>query len=138
MNRLTLIDNVAIVALLGGLHSRSHMFFDALGIEYTDCRLRLLSCVNLCESTMDRDESTFFFVLTTRQTSASQMISTEEIPSRLFREVYGVNLRLCRSLSQRLRYTGSSLSAFAYLGTRLSHCTERHPAPRSNRIFICM
>lgn len=84
---------------------------------------------------MERGESTFFFVLTTRQTSASQSALKR---FHLDSEVYGVHLRLCGSLSQRLRYTGPSLSAFAYLGTRLGHCTERHLAPRSNRMLICM
>jgi hypothetical protein len=51
MDRLTLMNHVAVLALVGGLHSRSRMFFDALGIEYTDCRLRLVRSVNLCKMT---------------------------------------------------------------------------------------
>lgn len=46
MDELTLTVHLAILAFVGGLHSRSRMFFDVLGIEYMDCRLRLLSCVN--------------------------------------------------------------------------------------------
>lgn len=46
MDELTLMVHLAILAFVGGLHSRSRMFFDVLGIEYMDCRLRLLSCVN--------------------------------------------------------------------------------------------
>lgn len=100
------------------------MSFDAVGTEHKDCHLRLFSWISQlvlkvatgpsCDDIMGEK---VHFSLCWRQ---GKHLSRRQL-ALLELGLDCVSLRLCRPLSQRVRYTGSPLSALAYFGAWLSH-----------------